>query len=189
MMRLRGRVDVALRAMLDAQGGRVSPLSRRWLTPRELGRSFGAAPRQLKRVEAWLRAEGCRIRRPAGLQQVQCVGGRPRAIPAAVASTVEDVLDLDAPLDILHHLAGGRLRTLAPNGDFFFTPQEYAGFYDFAGLQASGFIGTGERIGIIGTAPVDPANIAAFRTRFGLPALELEQHGTATTSRLDDADF
>ncbi len=117
------------------------------------------------------------------------MGARPGALPAALAPLVDGVLDLHEPLEIEHRLGALDLRPLsvAPDGTFFFSPQEYAAFYDLASVQAAGIDGTGERIGIVGTAPVDPSNMAAFRTGFGLPALELEQHGTPVPN-LHDAD-
>jgi len=187
---LRGRDELGLRALLEAQQDPASPEYRRWLTPREFGRRFGASPRDLKSVERWLRADGCRIKRSAGRQQVECVGGQPSVLPTALAPLVEDVIDLDAPAELEHKLDVSSLRpsSLAPNGDFFFAPQEYVGFYGFAGLQAAGINGTGQRIGIVGTVPVDPADVALFRTHYGLPALDLEQVGTPG-SNVDENDL
>lgn len=191
LVALRGRDEAALTALLAAQQDPTRPEYRRWLTPQEFGRRFGAAARDLKRVERWLRADGCRIRRSAGRQQVECVGGAPGAPPATVAQLVEDVLDLTTPLDIVHKLDAADLRpqSVTPAAEFYFSPQEYAAFYNLTGLQAAGLNGAGQRIGIVGTVPVDPTNIAAFRTYFGLPPLELEQHGTASNSGIDETDF
>ena len=187
---LRGRDEDGLRALLAAQQDPASPGYHQWLTPQEFGRRFGAAPHDLKRVERWLRADGCRIRRATGRQQVECVGGQPSAPPAALAALVENVVDLDAPVELAHHLDVSRIQpnSLGPADEFFFTPQEYAGFYGFAGLHASGIDGAGQRIGIVGTVPVDPAEIANFRTTYGLPLLELEQIGTPG-SNVDETDL
>jgi subtilase family serine protease len=177
---LRGRDDAGLRALLAAQQDPASPEYGRWLTPQEFGERFGVTPRDLKRVERWLRAGGCRIRRTRGRQQVECVGTTPGAVPAALARLVDDVVDLGAPVELEHKLDVSTLQpnSVAPDGAFFFTPAEYAGFYGFADLHASGIDGAGERIGIVGTVPVDVADIAAFRSGFGLPPLQLEQVGT-----------
>lgn len=177
---LRGRNAGGLRALLEAQQDPNSPEYRRWLTPREFGRRFGAAAREQKRVERWLRTSGCRIRRPAGRQQIECVGGRPGALPVELAPLVEDVIDLREPVERLHMLDTGALRPSSVDsvGAFFFTPQEYAGFYGFAELHAAGIDGAGQRIGIVSTGVVDPADIGLFRTQFALPPLELEQVGS-----------
>jgi pseudomonalisin len=177
---LRGRNGPALRALLAAQQDPASPEYRRWLSPQEFGTRFGAAPRDLKRVERWLRREGCRIKRPAGRQQVECVGARPGALPPALARLVDDVIDLEEPVERQHHLDTSALRpeSVLPTGEFYLTPREYADFYGFAALQASGIDGAGQRIGIVSTVAVVPSDIAGFRALYGLPPLELEQVGT-----------
>jgi subtilase family serine protease len=189
LIALRGRNGAELRALLAAQQDSTSPDYHRWLTPQEFGRRFGPLPRDLKRVEAWLRGEGCRIHRSTGRQGVECVGARPGPAPAAMGPLVEDVLDLREPLPIEHKLDPTTLRPDSViSGVFYFSPQEYVAFYDLASLQAAGIDGTGQRIGIVGTVPVDPTDIAAFRDLFGLPPLELEQHGTPPTSGVDEID-
>jgi subtilase family serine protease len=191
LVALRGRDDGGLRALLAAQQDPTSPDYHRWLTPREFGRRFGASPAELKRVGRWLRADGCRIQRSTGRQQIECIGARPGSVPLRLAPLVEDVLDLRAPLEIAHKVGRVDLRpeSLTPGVGFFLTPREYVAFYDLAGLQASGITGAGQRIGIVGTVSVDPADIALFRTTFGLPPLALEQHGTPATSGLGELDL
>src|SRR5262249_50562079 len=107
---LRGRDETSLRALLAAQQDPHSAEYHRWLDAREFGRRFGAAPQDMKRVERWLRGAGCRIRRPAGRQAVECVGVRPCAPPPVVAPLVEDVIDLQVRAPIQHHLDASRLR-------------------------------------------------------------------------------
>jgi pseudomonalisin len=190
LVALRGRHEAALRALLEAQQDPASPEYRHWLTPAEFGRRFGASPRELKHVERWLRADGCRIRRSTARRHVECVGSHPGPLPDDVASAVEDVLDLDARLEIAYPAGGaaGQPRSLTQDGHFFFTPQEYATFYDLASLQAAGIDGHGQRIGIVGTVPVDPVDIAAFRDIFGLPPLALEQRGTPAANGPGEQD-
>jgi subtilase family serine protease len=180
---LRGRNEPALRALLAAQQDPGSSEYRRWLGPLEFGTRFGAAPRDLKRVERWLRADGCRIRRPAGRQQLECVGARPGAVPPALAPLIDDVIDLEEPVERQHHVDTSALRpeSVLPTGELYFTPGEYADFYGFTALQASGIDGAGQRIGIVSTVPVVAADIAGFRALYGLPPLDLEQVGTAAT--------
>jgi subtilase family serine protease len=177
---LRGRNEPALRALLAAQQDPTAPEYHRWIGAREFGRRFGAAARDLKRVERWLRSGGCRIKRAAGRQQVQCVGGQPGALPSELAPLVDDVIDLDQPVDLQHHLDSSRLQpqSVLPNGVFYFTPREYADFYAFGTLHSAGIDGSGQRIGIVATAGVDPTDIAGFRSFYGLPPLDLEQVGT-----------
>jgi subtilase family serine protease len=173
---LRGRDPGGLRALLAAQQDPASPAYHRWLTPAEFGARFGPAPRDLHRVERWLRGRGCRVRRYAGLQQVSCVGTAPGLPPADLAPLVDSVLDPTMPLPLHYNLAAAaEPRATASDGSFVFTPREYAAFYDFADLLAAGVDGTGQHIGIVGVAAVDPDDIALFRSTFGLPPLTLEQ--------------
>jgi subtilase family serine protease len=177
---LRGRDESSLHALVAAQQDQTSPEYHHWISAQEFGRRFGAAPRDLKRVERWLRSGGCRIKRAAGRQQVQCVGGQPGALPSDLATLVDDVIDLDEPVELQHHLDSSALQpqSVLPNGAFYFTPQEYADFYDFETLHSAGIDGSGQHIGIVGTAAVEPTDIAAFRTMYGLPPLDIEQVGT-----------
>src|SRR4030095_10125913 len=124
---LRARDDAALRALRAAQQDRASPEYGRWLKPQEFGERFGASPRDLKRVERWLRADGCRIRRARGRQQVECIGATPGAIPAALAPLVDDIVDLGRPVELEHKLDLSTLQTnsLAPDSSLFFRPAEY----------------------------------------------------------------
>ena len=55
---LRGRNEPALRALLAAQQDPTASEYHRWIGAQEFGRRFGAAPRDLKRVERWLRSGG-----------------------------------------------------------------------------------------------------------------------------------
>jgi len=90
------------------------------------------------------------------------------------------VIDLDQPVDLQHHVDSSRLRpqSVLPGGEFYFTPREYADFYAFEALHSAGIDGSGQRIGIVATAGVEPADIAAFRSFFDLPPLDVEQVGT-----------
>jgi subtilase family serine protease len=178
---LRGRDPGGLRALLAAQQDPASPAYHRWLTPAEFGARFGPAPRDLHRVERWLRGRGCRVRRYAGLQQVSCVGTAPGLPPADLTPLVDSVLDPTTPLPLHYNLAAAaEPRATWSDGSFLFTPREYAAFYDFADLLAAGVDGKGQQIGIVGVAAVDPADIALFRTTYGLPPLTLEQLARAS---------
>jgi pseudomonalisin len=173
---LRGRDPGGLRVLLAAQQDPASPAYHRWLTPAEFGARFGPAPPDLHRVERWLRDRGCRVKRYSGLQQVACMGVWPGPLPDDLRSVVEDVLDPTTPLPLRYDLvAPDEPRSTLTDGSFFFAPHEYAEFFDFADLLAAGIDGSGQRIGIVGTAPVDPDDVALFRSQFGLPALDLEQ--------------
>jgi subtilase family serine protease len=178
---LRGRDDAGLDALVAAQQDPASPEYRRWTTGSEFGRRFGAAPRDLKRVERWLRDSGCRVKRPAAREQVTCVGGSPGAVPATLRPLVGDVLDPATPLELRFNLSRARFdpRSVASRGSFFLSPDEYAAFFGYSALRAAGIDGHGQRIGIVGAASVLNDDVTAFRDRFDLPPLDLEKVGDA----------
>ena len=112
-------------------------------------------------------------RSPAGLLRRPAPGPPPADLARADR---ERARPDDAVAAALRNLATpAEPRATASDGSFVFTPREYAAFYDFADLLAAGVDGTGQRIGIVGVAAVDPDDIALFRSTFGLPALDLEQ--------------
>jgi subtilase family serine protease len=178
---LRGRDAPGLDALVVSQQDPASPEYRRWVTGSEFGRRFGASPRDLKRVERWLRESGCRVKRPAARDRVTCVGGSPGAVPAALRPLVEDVLDPATPLELRFSLSRTRFdpRSVAMKGSFFLSPDEYAAFFGYGALRAAGIDGLGQRIGIVGAASVLIDDVTAFRDRFDLPPLDLERMGDA----------
>jgi subtilase family serine protease len=180
---LRGRDDAGLDALVAAQQDPASPDYRRWVTGGEFGRRFGAAPRDLKRVERWLRDSGCRVKRFTGREQVACVGGRPGEIPETLRPLVEDVLDPTTPLDLRFNLSLDQFdpRSVASEGSFYFSPDEYAAFFGYAGLQAAGIDGSRQHIGIVAAASVAAEDVMAFRDRYNLPLLDLQQVGGPAT--------
>src|SRR5262249_2114600 len=189
---LRGRDDVGLDALVAAQQDPASPEYRRWITGSEFGRRFGAAPRDLKRVERWLRKSGCRVRRPASREQVACVGEPPGDVPAELRPLVASVLDPATPLDLRFNLSRARFdpRGVTPkDGRFFLSPDEYAAFFGFSNLRAAGIDGTGQHIGIVGVAGAVPEAVVAFRGFFDLPPLALEQVGQSRAGPATDAEL
>jgi pseudomonalisin len=47
-----------------------------------------------------------------------------------------------------------------------YTPQQIAAAFDYTGAYAAGFTGAGIKLGIIGTGPVDPADLALYKQIF-----------------------
>lgn len=175
---LRGRDGVGLRALLARQQDPASADYRRWLTPQEFGRRFGATRRDLRWASRWLRAQGCRVRRTAGRHLVRCSGVRLPRLPRELALLVLDVLDAAGPALTTY----GTADQIAPlrastSGAFVFTPDEFAAVYNLTPIRAAGIDGTGQRIGILGFTTIDPADVNAYRARYGLPTLALTQVG------------
>ena len=189
---LRGRDDSGLDALVAAQQDPASPEYRRWMTGSEFGRRFGAAPRDLKRVERWLRASGCRVKRPAAREQVVCVGGSPGDVPAALRPLVDDVLDPATPLESALQPLARALRS---------AQRRLARQLLSVARRVRGLLRVRQparcrhrrqrasTIGIVGAAGVASEDVVAFRDRFDLPPLALEQVGKPTAAPTMDAEF
>jgi kumamolisin len=95
------------------------------------------------------------------------------------------------PPDVRFNLTtGGVTASLLQGTYFYFSPSEYASFYNFDDLQAAGVDGRGQTIGIVGFARVSANDIDAFRLRFGLPPVDLEQVGeTGVVGQRNDAQL
>jgi len=57
----------------------------------------------------------------------------------------------------------------APDGTHYLAPDDIATIYDIRPIYQAGFDGSGQRLVVIGQSDVNLADIAAFRSRFGLP--------------------
>ncbi|HLK10651.1 MAG TPA: S53 family peptidase [Candidatus Binatia bacterium] len=175
---LAGRGDRDLATLLARQRDPRSPEHERWISPREFGRRFGARSRDLRRVRRWLRAAGCRIRPFTSRWLVACEGPVALAVPPGLEGIVAEVLDAaDAPAVAFNHRTDGLRPALRTGSRWVLSPAELARIY---GLDSPGgaFVdGRGRTIGIVGVSALDPADVAAFRARFGLAPIDLEQVG------------
>ncbi len=175
---LAGRGEADLAALLARQRARGSSEHGGWVAPREFGRRFGAPGRDLRRVRRWLRSVGCRVRPCASRWLVACTGAAPLAVPATLEGVVTAVLDpTAAPPVVFHHRTDGLRPALLAGNRWVLTPAEFSRIY---GLESPGgaFVdGRGRTIGVVGVSQIDAADVAAFRTRFALPPLALEQVG------------
>jgi len=97
------------------------------------------------------------------------------AVPDALAGMVGGFLGLND-----FHLKSYARLTPAPSvsrlGPYdnsgalhYLAPQDFATIYDIEPLYRQNIDGTGQNIAIVGDSDVDPADISAFRTQYGLP--------------------
>lgn len=59
-------------------------------------------------------------------------------------------------------------------------PNQLLSAYGIAPLHASGVLGQGVRLAIVGEGPTPAADLNAFRSCFGVPGTALEQHGSSS---------
>jgi subtilase family serine protease len=186
--------------LLEEQRDRSSPNYHQWLTPEQFGDRFGLAPGDFGAVAAWLESHGLqveyaararnwiafsgaahdvelafhtRIRRYLVDGQAHFANSTAVSIPAALEGIVSGIRGLDdfwraAPAAIPDNTTAAGINQLAPD--------DWATIYDVSPLYALGIDGAGERIGILGGSDMNQSYIDAFRSQFGLPPSQIEQH-------------
>ena len=200
------RITVALRPrpgapaeladLIAAQHDPGSADYRRWLTPEEYGKRFGASDAAVQSVLDWLQAHGLSIDDvAAGRRWIHCSGtagqveeafgapihefaGNDRihhanvaapTIPRALGSAVAGVLSLD-DFPRKHARAERRPAVNFQGGDHGMGPADFAVLYDVRPLYDSGIDGRGVAIAVVGRTDIQIADVRNFRSFFGLPA-------------------
>jgi subtilase family serine protease len=175
---LAGQDEAGLTVLLERQQDAGSADYRRWLTPQEFGQRFGATAADLRRASRWLRSEGCRVRRFGSRRLLACVGRRRLDVPAALRHIVTEILAADEPLERVIRITPSTTQPQAIiDGMRVLEPGEFPRIYGLGPAIGPDVDGSGQTIGLLGFARVDPADIATFRQAAGFPALELEQIG------------
>ncbi len=102
------------------------------------------------------------------------------SIPAALSGIMRGLRGLNnyrlKPLSRVRGLAPG----LPPNttigdGEHHMAPDDFATIYDVTRLYSAGIDGTGQKLVIVGQTDINVADIDAFRSKFNLPAIKLQQ--------------
>jgi subtilase family serine protease len=187
----RQRLDRFLADLQDPS----SPRYRQWLQPEAFAAGFGPAPADIARVSRWLEAEGFKVEGAArgGMSLVFsgtaatvqrafgtpiqrfAAGGRPShantadpSIPAGFAGAVAGIVSLH-DLPRRGAMAGVRRPQYTSGTDHSLAPGDFATIYNLAPLHAAGLDGSGTVIAVAGRSNPGLADVAAFRSRFGLP--------------------
>jgi subtilase family serine protease len=187
----------ALEQLLAEQQDPISPRFQQWVSPEEFGRQFGPAQQDVDSVVGWLAEQGFQtspvaagrrtIEFSGAVRQVEqafhteihryLVNGQTYiansadiAIPEALAAVVAGPASLhdflarplhrQAPFDPAVNLVGG---------SHALGPYDFAAIYDLAPLWNSNFDGSGQSIAVVGRTNINPKDIPAFRSQFGLP--------------------
>ena len=180
--------DELLRSLQDP----ASPLYHRWLTPQQYAERFGAKGGDIARVSSWLRDRGFDVQgtAPTGLRVFYSgtVGQVERAFATemhryAVGSETHFAMSIapSVPADLapvvsgLHGLDDFHPRPrYKPQGSstYEMSPTDFATIYDLSPLYTAGIDGTGQKIAVAGQTAIYPADVATFRSTFGLPAAQ-----------------
>lgn len=193
-LKLSSSQQAELQQLLDAQRDPASPQYHQWLTPDEFADRFGANPADISAATVWLRGRGFTVRKISRSRRWIVFGGTAKqvesafhteihryilagkthfanatepSIPSALADFVSGIEGLDDffPGDPTEMTSAGGVHTLAPD--------DLAVIYNIASVYKSGIDGTGQKIAVAGTSRFDAsalADVAAFRTKFNLPA-------------------
>ncbi len=196
--------QTALRQLLAAQQNPASPDFHKWLTPEQYADRFGASQNDVNRISAWLKSQGLDSQRVARSRtwiqfsgtaqqvenafhtqihrylengQLHYANSSDPSVPAALSPMVLSVRGMnDFRLKPLSRRSSG----LGPdnttgNGDHQMAPDDFATIYDVAPLYTEGIDGTGQKLVIVGQTDINVSDIQAFRAKFNLPAMNLQQ--------------
>lgn len=164
-----------------------SPQYHRWIQPEEFGERFGPSEQEIASLQRWLEAQGLQvaetskgrnwIRVQAPEEKLRRAfrledgAQRKLAVPEEIAGMISGYYGAGdvAPRPAQSALPG------SPDGFRAITPQDVAIVYNVEALQRSGVDGAGVKIVVTGEAEPNDADIAAFRSRFNLPAIKLQK--------------
>jgi uncharacterized protein (TIGR03437 family) len=193
--------QAALDTLLAQQQDPSSPNYHVWLTPEQYAGQFGMSAGDLAKVNAWLQAQGFHVNNNArGRNWVSFSGtaGQVKSafhteihrynvngethyanssepqIPAALSGIVAGIRCLN-DFKMKPRLRRMAAPQLTSRGQHFIGPSDFAAIYDVAPLYAAGVDGTGQKIAVVGQTGIKLSDITAFRSNFGLPAINLQQ--------------
>jgi uncharacterized protein (TIGR03437 family) len=195
--------QAALQRLLANQQNPASADFHKWLTPEEYAERFGLSQNDLNKVTAWLQSRGFEVQRVArGRTWIEFNGSAQQmenafhtqirqylengqlyyanstdpSIPAALSDLVLGLRGLDNfRLKPRGRLGGQAPRNTTTNGEHQIAPDDFATIYDVTPLFTAGIDGTGQKLVIVGQTDIDLSDIQAFRSRFNLPAINLQQ--------------
>lgn len=178
----------------------TSPQYHRWLTPEQVADRFGARPADIERVIAWLRERGFDVTGTARTGLRVFFSGTVDRVERAFATEMHRYaiggqthfamgLAPTIPADLAHVVVGlhgtddlrpdpPRRTRVAPDfrqqgsSTYELSPPDFAVIYDVSPLYATGIDGTGQKIAIAGQTSIYAADVAAFRSTFGLPDVQ-----------------
>ena len=183
-----------LDALLVDQQNPSSKNFRQWLTPEQFGGRFGLNSSDQSKVVAWLTAQGFAVDHVARSNNWVAFSGSAAQVTSALHTPIHQFevngemhfANTQAPAvpEALSDVVGGFLglndfpahsnaKVVTPDyttgNTHYLAPADWATIYDVNPLYTAGIDGTGQSIAIVGESDVLLSDIAAFRTRYGLP--------------------
>jgi uncharacterized protein (TIGR03437 family) len=195
--------QTSLEQLLAGQQNPASADYHKWLTPEQYADRFGASQNDVNQIAAWLKSQGLAVQRVArGRTWIQ-FGGTAQQVENAFHTQIHQYLengqlhyanssDPSIPAALSNIVLGlrglnnfrlkprSRVSNLGPrsttgSGAHQMAPDDFATIYDVAPLYAAGIDGTGQKLVIVGQTDINVSDIDAFRSKFNLPAVNLQQ--------------
>lgn len=184
----------ALDALAAAQQDRGSPLYHRWLTPEEYADAFGASAEETARIAQWLSAEGFRVEEVGASRRTivfsgtagqvdaalhaemgryearggeHVANGADPAVPQEFAGEIAGIAGLHDVRSAPAHVASAEYTA---GSQAYLAPADVATIYGIEPLHARGRLGAGTAIAVVARSNPMAADVADFRSSFGLPA-------------------
>ncbi|MGA2879854.1 MAG: protease pro-enzyme activation domain-containing protein [Bryobacteraceae bacterium] len=195
--------QTALQQLLAAQQNPASADYHKWLTPEQYADRFGVSQSDVGKIAAWLKAQGFQVQRVARSRTWIQFGGTAQQVENAFHTQIHRYLENgklhyanstnpsipSALSDIVLGMRGlndyrlkprSRIRGLNPqdttgSGEHQMAPDDFATIYDVTPLYTAGIDGTGQKLVIAGQTDINVSDIQAFRSKFNLPAINLQQ--------------
>jgi len=186
--------QAALSAQLAALTDPSSSQYHRWLTPQQFAAYYANSTSDVAAVVSWLEAQGFQVAPlPAGrgwiefsgtvaqaeqafsaqVHNVAGAGLAPRpvlmgsiSVPSALRPVIAGLVSLDGVLSTAALTPPQQLNSSAQA----LTPAQLARLLDLQPLADAGIGGAGQSIAIASRSNLNPADVAAFRAAYGLPA-------------------
>jgi uncharacterized protein (TIGR03437 family) len=182
--------------LVDQQDG-ASPRYHQWLTPEQFGDRFGLSADDAAKVTAWLQSAGFSIGHQARGRNWIAFSGTTGQVTRALHTPVHrfevngethfaNTADPAVPVALADVVGGFQglndfhpqpaitkpqpVYTSSTSGNHYLAPADFSTIYDLAPLAQAGYDGTGQSIAVVGESDVLTSDLAAFRTKFGLPA-------------------
>jgi len=198
--------QAALDQLLAELQDPASPNYHNWLTPESYAERFGASAADLDKIAAWLRSHGFAVGYTARGRDFISFSGNAAQVEAALHTEIHryqlgaethfaNAMDLSLPAAIAPMVAGimglhdfhpkaPRKRALpnydATDGTHYLAPDDFAAIYNLNPLYSYGYLGAGQSIVIVGQSDIDPSDIDAFRSLWGLPPTKIQMVPTGT---------
>src|ERR1017187_4017901 len=184
-----------LDGLLADQQNPSSPNFHQWLTPEQFGNRFGLSTGDRSKVVAWLTSQGFNVNESGRARNWVAFSGTAGQVSQALHTPIHrfqvngvshfaNAAEPSVP-EALADVTGGFLglddflpesfaRLVQPDFNsgtsHFLVPEDYGTIYNIAPLYKAGIDGTGQSIAIVGQSAVVLADLAAFKTRYNLPA-------------------